>query len=91
MGLIINENTGGGGGDATAANQATQISEFNILLLRQQPTATTSIITLQNATAAGLAAAVQTNLQANTAKVLLNISYVHDTGPTPWHAFITYR
>ncbi len=157
MGLIINENTGGGGGDATAANQTTQITEaqilndfylglgpqtiftdstgpsvfldnpggnksvfydqvnnkstfidqvtnksafidqttgqsaLNTLLLRQQPTSTTTVSFLQNATFAGLAALVQADLRANTAKVILNISYIHDTGGTPWHAFITYR
>jgi len=147
MGLIINESTGGGGGDATAANQATQITEaqilndfylglgpqtiftdangpsvfldnpagnrsvfydqtndksafinqttgrsaLNELLERQQPSISTTVTALQNATSAGLAAAVQANLTANPTRVILNISYVHDTGLTPWHAFITYR
>jgi preprotein translocase subunit SecG len=146
--IIVQPSTGGGGGDATAANQATQITEaqntnnlltdpataisvfvdsatsasvfidttigisafldqitqksafinqttgksaLNELLERQEPTVTSTVIALQNATSGGLAAAVQTNLRANAGFVIMNISYLHEGGATPWHAFITYR
>ena len=104
MAYILKKAAGGGGGDATAANQTTQISlesaiyvqlgaiygDTNFLVESIKTKASTSVNSFTSTTLSGVAALLQTFLQANPDLFIINISF-SSGGVTQHDVLLTYN